>query len=178
MFKISPTSKNIWIKIQGLPSIGSSLTFLVAGCAGFAFHQSLFTAMNKFLWFLKVELVTQDLKSQARLSWMSLIRWTFCRKLTKELCEVVEDYGLVSFTTLNIQVCQIFSFWTAILHSTIYNCFSRNVVNDLHVWVFECPFLFGLLSVILEVILTRSCHLIDSLLFMCRIRRVWWTFWR
>lgn len=25
------------------------------------------------------------------------------RKLTKELCEVVEDYGLVSFTTLNIQ---------------------------------------------------------------------------
>ncbi|KAL0346810.1 UNVERIFIED_CONTAM: GPN-loop GTPase QQT1 [Sesamum calycinum] len=26
-----------------------------------------------------------------------------CRKLTKELCEVIEDYGLVNFTTLDIQ---------------------------------------------------------------------------
>ncbi|KAL5982767.1 GPN-loop GTPase qqt1 [Asimina triloba] len=29
------------------------------------------------------------------------------RKLTKELCDVVEDYSLVSFTTLDIQACQI-----------------------------------------------------------------------
>lgn len=27
-----------------------------------------------------------------------------CRKLTKELCEVVEDFSLVNFTTLDIQV--------------------------------------------------------------------------
>lgn len=36
-----------------------------------------------------------------------------CRKLTKELCEVVEHYSLVNFTTLDIQVrqiCLIFSF--------------------------------------------------------------------
>jgi hypothetical protein len=36
-----------------------------------------------------------------------------CRKLTKELCEVVEHYGLVNFTTLDIQVrqiCLVFSF--------------------------------------------------------------------
>ena len=27
------------------------------------------------------------------------------RKLTKELCEVIENYGLVNFSTLDIQVC-------------------------------------------------------------------------
>jgi hypothetical protein len=27
------------------------------------------------------------------------------RKLTKELCEVIDDFSLVNFTTLDIQVC-------------------------------------------------------------------------
>lgn len=31
-----------------------------------------------------------------------------CRKLTKELCDVVEHFSLVNFTTLDIQVRQIF----------------------------------------------------------------------
>lgn len=30
---------------------------------------------------------------------------SYCRKLTKELCDVVENFGLVNFTTLDIQVC-------------------------------------------------------------------------
>lgn len=39
-----------------------------------------------------------------------LLRWTIyyiCRKLTKELCEVIENFGLVNFTTLDIQVHKI-----------------------------------------------------------------------
>lgn len=31
-----------------------------------------------------------------------------CRKLTKELCEVIENYGHVNFTTLDIQVHQVY----------------------------------------------------------------------
>jgi len=27
------------------------------------------------------------------------------RKLTKELCDVIDDFGLVNFSTLDIQVC-------------------------------------------------------------------------
>lgn len=34
----------------------------------------------------------------------SLWQWLLGRKLTKSLCDVIEDFGLVSFTTLNIQV--------------------------------------------------------------------------
>lgn len=70
------------------------------------------TAMDpKFL----VDLVVQDVdcKQGLNIVWYflkviisAIICWLFCRKLTKELCEVVEDYGLVSFTTLNIQVCK------------------------------------------------------------------------
>jgi hypothetical protein len=40
---------------------------------------------------------------------MQAVKTSCCRKLTKELCDVVQDFSLVDFTTLDIQAWQFLS---------------------------------------------------------------------
>lgn len=50
----------------------------------------------------------------SNISYILAVRNSSCRKLTKELCDVIEDYSLVDFTTLDIQVIS-FSWLTSYL---------------------------------------------------------------
>ncbi|RXH91571.1 hypothetical protein DVH24_020594 [Malus domestica] len=52
------------------------------------------------------------------------------RKLTKELCEVIEDYSLVNFATLDIQACQSSLHFTPELLNFLYFVFSHATFQD------------------------------------------------
>lgn len=64
-------------------------------------------APSAYWWFVSYSLLNMEIPNLSRnIILCKIFHYSDCRKLTKELCEVIEDYSLVNFTTLDIQVLE------------------------------------------------------------------------